>query len=314
MYSLVIFSTIVFLIAALSIHYWFPLHSVPRLKAKLHNDEQVMLTWETATDGYPNSLNWSYQKKGETSEYGDWMNISAEVDENGVFSYIVGELRRGFTYTFRVKSITDNNESIAISDEVTITLPQWSDDAMQSVESIGTVLEQLQSPDLVSDLDVIVERFNTIAAQLTQVSDDPPTFCVREELGELYFDHDSYALEHTDNSCDCGKGQSNQDVLNTIHDRLDQQQGLVLVEGFASYPGANTYNLQLSERRVDAVVSHLLQRRQNWCGQFRAIGKGETYRYGYNCHNVCSRRVRVSLCTNQSLIPPNLRVCGESDL
>lgn len=292
----------------------FSTGAIPILQAYPHGDGQVVLIWSADSTSVGRRVNWQYQHRSDVSRYDDWKTIPDFTNGN---SYVVEDLENGRSYTFRVRALLQNDELVSISNEASVTLPLKSYQ-IENIENIlnttnstlSQILEEIKKLDIDPKLDDIAVNVKAILNHVLETECAPITICQGVRLGELYFDNDSYSLDIEDELCDCGNGRSNETMLRLIFDALDEQQGEVFVEGYASFRGTSSYNLNLSRKRADHVIQRLLEYNEDWSGRFRAVAKGESYAGSTYCDEACSRRVHVILCQDKLVTPPISGYCG----
>ena len=128
--------------------------------------------------------------------------------------------------------------------------------------------------------------------------------CSREYIGNLYFPHDSWQFPTASQPTNCNACTSNEDTLMQIEARLKNSQGAILVEGYASPPGSYGYNLNLAHERTLYVIERLLKKNGDWRMRFKPVVKGEGYFPDLPLPEERYRKVRVSVCSDKSAVPP----------
>ena len=227
--------------------------AAPRLSAQ-PGDGSVTLRW-TGDLNHMNVGGWQVQMREAGREYGDWEVVDPVSDPpNRTLTHGVGNLQNGWTYVFRVR-VKSRRDGVSPP----------SNEAIAAPTAAGAIGEQVAG----------------IARRIA----DPYCEGRARDVGTVEFAVDSAALD-----CDSGAGPM-QAIVGMLNAR--GAKGLVLVVGRATPDGAVVGNLDLSERRSNAVITCLEERVRTWRGrlEFREVVEGENYG-----ETSSERSARVVLC------------------
>jgi outer membrane protein OmpA-like peptidoglycan-associated protein len=114
-------------------------------------------------------------------------------------------------------------------------------------------------------------------------------------LGDVLFDTGQNSLKP-------GAGRTIDQLATFMSDHMDRK---VLIEGHTDARGADDYNVQLSERRADAVRDALVQRGIS-ADRIRTVGLGESYPIASNDTTAgmqANRRVEIVISDDQGNFP-----------
>ena len=201
--------------------------------------------------------------------------IAAQMVDNGAVAKELGERGAGALEALARSASAVATESARLRNN----LPKNLDGLSKKVDEAGKA---------------IVEGLAGIEAKLDGWEPKPVPeivqLCDGENVGRLYFDHDSYSLADDDVS---------RETLQQVVEDLRKPEGdrLVLVAGYASAVGFSRHNLHLSDLRALCAVRCLRDRLGRPKLAFREIAMGEAFEASDGRGNSReSRRVDVVLC------------------
>ena len=242
----------------------------PSLEAYVTENSTVGLRWSVGSDPVGERLGWQYQVKESLGAYGSWISVPGDPTKRSV----VLDLRdNGIEMAFRVRAALPNGGFGRPSNEARVDLS-----ATKAADHLAE----------------IAERCVGCPAAPT---DEAPRCESPVELGVFYFPHGSSEPCVGTRQCDVDACAGVDDGLGAIDEHLRTTADHLLLEGYATYPGARGYNLALSETRAEAIVRRLLDREPAHCGRLHVVANGEDVD-GHFGPSQCRRMVRVLACRN----------------
>ena len=237
-------------------------------------DGTVTLSWEYR--GSSEVDRWEYQKREYGGRYGDeWRDIG----EKKLRYFVVRPLVNGRVHQFRVRARGPGHSEGVPSNEVEAT-------PIGIAETLGTSLAVTIENTLTNVIQGIADE-NTLTGVIQNVAESEPAAGCDAIIGKVTFALDDAVLT----------AKAEKKLAEAV-ERLTSGEvnGPVVVTGYASADGPASHNLDLSERRADAV-REFLDARVGDNVQFIEVARGE--RHGdaiTGKEREDNRRVLVTLC------------------
>ena len=252
----------------------FPAFPAARLGAEPGN-AQVILKW-TDRGNYDS---WQYRQGGAMRDFNEWLPVP---DGCLSESCVVGGLTNGREYYFQVRGVREK-----------LTGPP----------SNLAVATPTKLPDRIKSIEDIVVRIDERVAEIATAIGRANELCAGDmvKIGAIYFAHDSDALTDSNDAFVCASNRESfprfvSELSSKCH---EDPNGLVILEGNASATGPPSYNLDLSQRRTEAVERKLngTESEKSIDCDFVSIARGENHDRAIPTRDEhCDRNVQVFWC------------------